>query len=85
MVTHVEVGSECEILASRSLATGMRDKCLQHEGIASQRRISVLANPVHIALKVGNAIKRVGKLLLQCLKCGRAHSGDVSSNSEQFY
>jgi hypothetical protein len=82
MVTHVEVGSERKILASRSLATGVRDKCIQHEGIASQRRIGVLANSLHVALKVGNAIKRIGKLLLQCLKCGRAHSGDVSSNSQ---
>ena len=82
MVTHVEVGSEREILASRSLATGVRDKRLQHEGIASQRRIGVLAHSLHIALKVGNAIKRIGKPLLQCVKCGRAHSGDVSSNSQ---
>ena len=81
MVTHVKVGSEAEILASRRLATGVRDKHLDHGGVPLQRRVGVLAHSLHITLNVGDAIKRVGKLLLQCLKCRRAHSSDVSSNS----
>ncbi len=82
IVTHVEVGSESEILASRRLATGVCDKYLQHDGVALQRGVGILAHPLDVALKAVNAIQGFGKLLLHCLKCGRAHSGDVSSNSQ---
>jgi hypothetical protein len=82
IVTHVEVGSEDKILISRRLATGVRDKCLQHEGVSLQRRVGILAYPLQIALKGVNVLQGFGKLLLQCLKCRRAHSGDVSSNSQ---
>jgi hypothetical protein len=75
IVTHVEVGSENEIRASRSLATGVRDKSLQHEGIAAKCRVGIQAHSLNVALKIINTVKGFGKLLLQRFKCGRGHKG----------
>jgi hypothetical protein len=81
MVTHVEVGSESEILASRRLATGVRDKCLKHHGIALEGGVGILPNPLKIALKIINPVKSFGKLLLQRFKCGRVHNGSSNSST----
>lgn len=82
IVTHVDVGSEAEIRASRRLATGLRNKHVDYGCVPLERRIGFRTYVLNIALKAVYPIRRFSKLLLQYINCGRAHSGDVSSNSQ---
>jgi hypothetical protein len=84
MVTNVEIGSEREILASRRLATGVRDKRLKHVSIALDGFIRVLAYPGKFMLKIFNSLYRGCKLLLQRFYCGRAHKhSDISETNAE--
>ena len=84
MMTHIEVGSESELRASRCLATGVRNKSGKHKGITPQCGVGVLSYSLQIRLKGVYAIKRLGKLILQCFKGRCAHGGidSYSSNVE---
>ena len=80
MMTHIEVGSESELCASRCLATGVRNKSGKHKGITPQCGVGVLSYSLQIRLKGVYAIKRLGKLILQCFK-GRCAHGGIDSHS----
>jgi hypothetical protein len=78
----ISVEDNIKLRALGWTATSMADNTDENSGMPVQHYVGSLPHGLNLLLKCVNALQGFGKLLLQCLKCGRAHSGDVSSNSQ---
>ena len=77
----ISVEDNVKLRALGWTTTSMADNTNENRRMPVKHYIGSLPHGLNLLLKGVNTLQGFGKLLLQCLKCGRAHSGGVSSKS----